>query len=90
MDLSGRLGAALPMSMVEIGASYRVARLVGGHTAEHRLLAMGLGPGRDIRVLRRDGGKLILALGESRLAIGLGIAGKVMLIPLARKEADHG
>lgn len=82
MDQSAKLSTPLPLTMAELGQVYRIARLVGGCQFERRMLELGLGPGRELRVLQRQGGNMVLALGEARLAIGMGMARKIMLTPL--------
>lgn len=68
------------LSDLPAGQAGLVADLAGGHAASGRLAAMGVVPGQTVRVLRNDGaGPLLLAVGGSRLAIGRGLAGKVLL-----------
>lgn len=62
------------------GQSGTVMDLSGGHAACGRLAAMGIVPGQKVRVLRNDGaGPLLLIVGDSRLALGRGLAAKVLL-----------
>ncbi len=61
------------------GAAGRRAASAG---AAERLLALGLAPGRRVRVLRNDGvGPVILAAGATRLALGRGLARGIRLWP---------
>jgi ferrous iron transport protein A len=40
---------------------------------------MGLGPGRRLRVSQREGGQMVVIVGETRLALGRGIAQKILV-----------
>ncbi len=47
---------------------------------QERLISMGLGPGAEIEVIRKGApGPFIVAVGEARLAIGAGMAQKIMV-----------
>ena len=66
-----------------------VVDVVAGRGAAARLLALGVVPGRSVRMLRNDGfGPVILAtgLGSSRIAVGRGLAAKVRV--RARESHD--
>lgn len=54
----------------------------GGHRMIHRLNQMGFHAGSRVKVMRNDGpGPILLAVGDSRIALGRGIASKVMVLP---------
>jgi ferrous iron transport protein A len=60
------------------GWSGMVDDISAGRRARERLVALGLHPGRTLRVVRNDGrGPIIIALGEARLALGRGLAMRV-------------
>lgn len=47
---------------------------------QERLISMGMWPGSEIEVIRRgDPGPFIVAIGEARMAIGTGMAQKIMV-----------
>ena len=69
-----------PLSAVPSGARVRIASCQGGHGLKERLAHMGLLPGETAEVLSSERGPVILAVGTSRLAIGRGMAGKVMVV----------
>ena len=53
-----------------------------GHRLEHRLQHMGLARGERVRVLRNNApGPLIVAVRDTRLCLGRGIASRVMVRP---------
>ncbi len=73
-----------PLPTVAPGQRVQVMAIAAGQRATHRLQAMGLVPGADIQVIQSQGnGALIIAVGDSRLAVERGIAHKVLVQPLA-------
>ena len=53
-----------------------------GHRLEHRLNHMGLVPGERVRVIQNNNrGPVIVAVKESRLCLGRGIACKLLIRP---------
>lgn len=61
----------------------QLADIRGGRLLTRRLLALGLRQGSLLSVVQRRGQGLVLACGEVRIAVGMGIADKlwVRLIP---------
>ena len=54
--------------------------IVGGRGIRSKLYSMGLVPGVRLRVLSRNGaGPVIVAVGDFRLAIGRGMAEKILV-----------
>jgi len=54
----------------------------GTHRLEHRLKSLGLVSGSVVRMIRNSpGGGVVVALGDSRISIGRGVAHKVMVRP---------
>ena len=70
---------ALPLAMAPLGVALEVQRLSGGADLAARMLAMGVGPGREIRLIQREGSHVVLAVGDSRFGIGRGVAQKIMV-----------
>ena len=69
-----------PLSRLKAGQATTVASLGGGREFQHRLAAMGLNVGCTVRVIRAAaalGGPVLVALGQTRLAIGRGMAEKI-------------
>jgi ferrous iron transport protein A len=69
----------LPLSSAVEGARVRVVTLCGGDNLTRRLTEMGINPGSELVVRHRQGGGLVVSRGESRFAIGGGMAHKVMV-----------
>lgn len=65
--------------MADEGALVRIVALNGGRGLALRLTELGLNVGTEIRVVQRQGGGLLVARGESRIALGGGMAAKVLV-----------
>ncbi len=48
-----------------------------------RLTELGLNVGSEIQVMQRQGGGLLIARGETRIALGAGMASKILVTPLS-------
>lgn len=61
----------------------RVSAIRAGRNLVARLCSMGLFPGVEVRVLAAGhGGPVMVGLNRTRLAIGCGMAGKILVEPL--------
>ncbi len=69
-----------PLAMASEGMRVRVERLRGGKGLEMRLTSLGLNVGSELVVSLHQGGKLVVLRGETRLALGAGMAHKIMVI----------
>lgn len=77
--LSAGVGA-FPLLLAAEGERVRVVAVGGGRGADRRLCDLGLAVGCEVTVLQRDqDGAMILARDEMRLAIGMGIAHRVLV-----------
>lgn len=68
-----------PLAMAGIGEDLRLESVRGGEKLIHRLTAMGLTPGVTFRIVQDAGGPLLLSVRDSRIALGRGMAQKVMV-----------
>lgn len=71
-----------PLGSAEVGAEATVVSLPAGRAAQTRLKHMGLNVGDKLHVLRGGQGRTgptLVAVGQTRLAIGHGMAGRVMV-----------
>jgi len=73
-----------PLSAAPCGECLRLVGIEGGRRLRRRLAELGLNPGSVVRVVQRQsGGPLILAVkGDARMAIGRGMAHKIIVAPL--------
>ncbi len=72
---------ALPLVLVSAGEKVRVSRFLGGPKMQNRLAGMGLTIGEEIEVLNNCG-PVIVSVRGSRLALGHGIASKILVTPI--------
>jgi Fur family ferric uptake transcriptional regulator len=80
----GKRRSLLPLLLAKTGERVVIKEMTGGTIARARLAAMGLRPGDEIEIIKNDGqGRLILAHGNTRLALGKGVASKILVsLPL--------
>jgi len=72
----------MPLAMVSPGEEVRLVAIHGGQQIRKRLADLGLNLGMTVRVLQHNGnGPLILAVKDSRLAVGRGMALKILVQP---------
>ncbi|HMQ34180.1 MAG TPA: FeoA family protein [Chloroflexaceae bacterium] len=79
---------ALPLPLAGEGVAVRLVAVGGGQRAARRLAELGLTPGVALTVLRDSGGTLLIAVGDTRLALGYGLAHGVLVTPLERSPSD--
>lgn len=77
--MSAANSPVLPLAFLPAGRRGVVKEVLGGFGFRRRLAEMGLVKGAVVRVIRNDRGPLIIALGEARLALGFGMAQKVIV-----------
>ena len=77
LNLKGNL---MPLSMASTGEEVKIATVTAGWGLQRRLADMGLTPGAPVRVINSHGrGPVVLEVRGSRLALGHGIAHKIMV-----------
>lgn len=69
-----------PLAMATEGTRVRVHSLAGGKGLELRLTSLGLNVGSELVVSQHQGGKMVVRRGETRLALGAGMAQKIMVV----------
>lgn len=74
----------MPLAMCAPGEKVTIARLVGGRCICSKLSAMGLNIGQEVEILNNSGPFIIKAKG-TRLALGRGLAQKVLVSPRIEK-----
>ncbi|MBW2354787.1 MAG: ferrous iron transport protein A [Deltaproteobacteria bacterium] len=68
------------LSMVDAGKEVTLMRIRGGRGMRAKLYSMGIVPGVAFTVLSRNkGGPVMLRIKDSRMAIGQGIARKIIV-----------
>ena len=69
----------LPLSMAGVGQKVRLQKIEAGRKLTHRLTELGLTPGVELTIIQ-DSGPLLLAVRDSRVAVGRGMAHKMQVI----------
>ena len=70
----------IPLAMAKPGERLIVREVMGRRHARARLASLGLRPGDILEIIKNDGqGRLIIGHGFTRLAMGRGIARKIMV-----------
>ncbi len=69
-----------PLTMADEGVELRIVALRAGRGLDLRLTELGLNVGSELSVVQRQGGGLLVARGETRIAIGGGMATKVLVV----------
>ena len=69
----------LPISMAEIGDTRVIRKITGSEKIRQRLAELGFVVDEEITVLNASHGNLIVKVKESRIAIGLDMANRIMV-----------
>ena len=64
------------------GTKGKVFDISGGRAVSKRLFEMGFNKGQEIEVIKNDAGPLVVGLNGSRVAVGRGMAIKILLNPV--------
>jgi ferrous iron transport protein A len=73
---------AFPLAMATVGERVRVAGIRGEKQLAKRLIDMGLSQQCEVAVLQRQPhGDLVLICGETRIALGSGMAHRILVTP---------
>ena len=88
MTLTERIQKPIALAMADEGRRVRVVGLRAGRTLDRRLTDLGLNLGSELIVIQRQSGGLLIRRGEARIALGGGMAAKIMVLPVDAAEAD--
>ena len=76
----------LPLSLAKEGEQVIIKEMTGPGNARARLSSMGLRPGDVLEIINNNGmGRLIVGHGATRLAMGRGIAQKIVVSPVLQE-----
>ncbi len=73
------MGQIIPLAQVPPGRTVRVVQITGGSTLISRLYQMGILPGTMIHVIMNSGGPVIISVKSSSVALGRGMAHKILV-----------
>ncbi len=88
MNATHNLPPPVPLIRIEQGALVRIVALMGGSSFNKRMAEVGLNVGAELIVHQFTGGGMVLLRGETRIALGGGMANKVLVIPV-KEKSDH-
>ncbi len=71
-------GKSFPLAMSCVGERLRIVKLNGTEGTARRLIGMGLVPGTELQIINIADGSIIVALGDNRIGLGVGLAQKIM------------
>ena len=71
-------GKSFPLAMASVGERLRIVKLKGTEGTVRRLIGMGLVAGTELQIINIADGSIIVALGECRIGLGVGLAQKIM------------
>jgi len=70
----------MTLSIIDLGEEVTLIDIDGGRGLRSKLYSMGLVPGATLKILSRSGsGPVMIAVKDSRLAIGRGMAEKIIV-----------
>ena len=79
----------LPLSLLSEGETGIVVKLNGGRIFQEKMLSMGINQGSLVEVLTGASGHALLVLiGNTRLALGYGLAHKIEIEKKLKEVAD--
>lgn len=70
-----------PLTNIPAHTPVTLTQIIGGRKVRHRLTALGLVPGVEIEIVQNRGGALLVAVHNTRLALGRTMASKIMVQP---------
>ena len=79
----------LPLSLLTEGETGTVVKLNGGRTFQEKMISMGITQGNTVEVLSGTPGQALLVLiGNTRLALGFGLAHKIEIEKQLKEVVD--
>lgn len=77
----------MSLSALRSGETGRIQDMKGGHKFLSRLASLGFTPGAHLRVIQNFGrGPIIVSLRDTRVALGRGEAGKIIVVRMAGED----
>jgi len=73
------LNSKVPLAMLKEGDEGIVVDIIGGRGAISKLLALGIVPGKKVKVLGNRGGAILISINGSKFVVGRGLAMKVIV-----------
>lgn len=74
--------STFPLAMASEHVPVRVVALAGSAGLNKRMTELGMNVGAELVVRQRQGAGLVIARGETRFALGGGMAHKIIVMPI--------
>ncbi|MEW8029790.1 MAG: ferrous iron transport protein A [Candidatus Thiodiazotropha sp.] len=78
----------ISLARLPIGRRAKIKRIMGGRHLVHRLLSLGLRMGSEIELIQRRGAGVVVANQGARVALGAGVAEKLLMLPLDYEQSE--
>ena len=72
----------ISLDTLSIGSRARIVLIQGGRNLHRRLMGLGLRVGSEVQVLHHRGSGVVIANAGNRIALGGGVAEKLLIEPL--------
>jgi len=72
----------IALAELPLGSRARICQIQGGRMLTHRLLSLGLRVGSEVELTQRRGGGVVVACEGTRVALGAGVAEKLLVVSL--------
>lgn len=72
----------MTLGELPVGGRARIAQILGGRRLTRQLMSLGLRVGSEIDIVQHRGRGVVLATGSSRVALGRGVAEKLLVVQL--------
>ena len=69
----------MPLSMASVGQQARIEKITGKDEVRLHLKNLGFVPGAPVTVVSQLGGNLILSVMDARIALGRGMASRILV-----------
>ncbi|MGD8908843.1 MAG: FeoA family protein [Chromatiales bacterium] len=69
----------IALARLPVGNRACIRRIQGGRRLVHRLLSLGLRVGSEVELIQRRGGGVVVANAGTRVALGAGVAEKLLV-----------
>jgi len=69
----------VPLTQIPVNTSVTLTKIDGGRRLRHRLTELGLIPGSVLTIVQNQKGPMLIAVRDTRLAIGRGMADKILV-----------
>jgi ferrous iron transport protein A len=78
------------LNRLPVGTRACIREIQGGQNLSRRLLSLGLRVGSQVGVLHHRGRGVVVVSGGNRIALGGGVAEKLLVEPLTAPDPDPG